>query len=170
MRRKLVFLLAILALGLANQGFGDEDPLLGKGVTLQFRVLQGDPFGSEQAGTAKLLTRPMIMTREGCTALCQIDSEPHVSVGGFQKPVAIGRRIEVTPWDLRNGKVSVDLTIEDTRLIHKGEAELQVQTRSTRTMGRYPLGQPIKINCGEVAPGEQQWAEVTPEEYKPQHR
>jgi hypothetical protein len=165
--KKWLILTAILAT-FAGIGAGpaDNSTPRPKQILINLSVFQGDPLGSKADGTLKCLAQPRLVTLEGREFQLQLGGEQAVELPSGVKFVAFGRRVRGTPARVKEGKVEIDLTLEEITPVSPSGERVQLRTEATRTIGTFKLGEVVKLKWGKTKEGDQVWAEVSVEELK----
>lgn len=158
----LAFGAAILVATQSKAG-GDEPPP-SKQLLFNVRVFEGDPLGSQEAGTLKILAEPRIVTLENCPFSFLSGGEIVASDGEY---VQFGRRIEGKPGAVEDGKIRLDVTLSNTTVRERTEERVQLNTESMRTITTLKLGEVVKLRWRKGSPDKQAWAELSVEEFKP---
>lgn len=160
-------LAAILVVGSTTPAGGDR-PAVGRQIQFNLRVFQGDPLGSREAGTLKLLAEPCLVTREGYTCTFATGGEIAVptATGGVEL-VTIGLQVEGKPGAVKHGKVYLDLTLSETARAENAGERLRFDTHSTRTITTVKLGETFKLRWGQGTAERQQWVELVVTEVGP---
>jgi hypothetical protein len=146
---------------------GGDRPQPGKQLLFNVRVFEGDPLGSREAGTLKVLAEPRLVT---------LENRPFSFVSGGDIPVTdgesvqfqpFGRMVEGKPGAVKDGKVRLDITLSNTTIGERTEDRIQLHSESTRTITTVRLGEVVKLRWGKGSTDKQTWAELSVEEIKP---
>jgi hypothetical protein len=146
---------------------GGDQPPPGKQLQFNVRVLEGDPLGSREAGTLKVLAEPRLIT---------LENRPFSFVSGGELPVtdgesvqfqSFGRMIEGKPGAVKDGKVRLDITLSSTTIGERTKDRIQLHSESTRTITTVRLGEVVKLRWGKGGTEKQTWAELSVVEVKP---
>jgi hypothetical protein len=164
MRKVLVVALAALAaVGAAPREKAAEPTP--KQIHIQMRIYEGDPFGSRQDRTLKLLSRPQIMTLDGQMAAITIRTDQTVpkELEGREP----GFTIKVRPTLADDNRVRVHLDWEVLSIVHPTgkPAGITIQQQTTDIIAE--PREPVRVKLGTSAAGQLQWIELTVEEIKP---
>jgi Flp pilus assembly secretin CpaC len=130
--------------------------------------LEGDPLGSLEEGTLKVLAEPRLITlenqsfsfRSGGEVAIRDDSRSVVSV-------PFGRMIEGKSSTVKRGTIRLDLTLSNTTVGKRTKERIELNTESTRTITTVKLGEVVKLRWGKEAADKQIWAELSVEEITP---
>lgn len=136
-----------------------------RGVICHVRLLEGDPRGSVEKGTIKVLSSPTLMTLEGLEATVEVGGTLSSASKG---EVLFGTLLKVTPQKLKAGTCEATLSLEVTQPIKKeGDALVAVSGSIVRASGAFPLGVPTTITMKKQEDAALCWLEVTFENAKP---
>ncbi|MBL8826162.1 MAG: hypothetical protein JNM18_04200 [Planctomycetaceae bacterium] len=161
--------LTALCLGLLVIPVGAAEPIAsGKQLLIKVQVKSGDPNGSVEAGTLKILSAPQLVTTE--------NRQAQLSVGGLvplvDKPTSdddygpIGLRVDIRPGKVEDGQVRLHFKLENAHeVVVSGQPTKTIESRSLQTVLIAKLGEKFKLG-GLSHNGEPQWIEVTVEECK----
>jgi hypothetical protein len=141
---------------------------LSTGKQLQFNllVLEGDPLGSREAGTLKVIAEPRLVTLENRPFSFLSGGEIAVNDGGSVQFVEFGRMIKGKAGTVKDGKVRLDLTLSNTTVGERTEERIQLHTDTSRTITTVRLGEIVKLRWGKGSADRQTWAELSVEEIK----
>lgn len=167
MKWSLAIALAAAVLVGSQSTAGDAKHSPGKPLQVNLRVFQGDPLGSREAGTLKLLADPNLITLENRVFTFVSGGEIAVTEGEEVQFVQIGRMIEGKPGAVKDGKVCLDLTLSNTTVGERTEERVQVHTESTRMISTVRLGEVVKFRWRKGSADRQVWVELTVAEVKP---
>jgi len=141
---------------------------VGRPVICHVRLLEGDPRGSIEKGTIRVLSEPTLTTVEGREALFQVGG---TLVSQSKGELLFGTLLTVKPKWLERGKCEATLTLEVAEPIKKdGEDIVATAGNTVRASGTFPLGAPTKISVRDVGSGAKLWLEVTFEANEKQAR
>jgi hypothetical protein len=131
-----------------------------KQLVVSVRMLEGDPSGSPEAGLPTELSSPTIVLMENSPAYIGTGaSYPVVRDDRSVDFAPIGMVVRMTPGVAKDGKISLDLTLEKTALEEDRDGT-RIVAASTRTVGaKLTLGEAKKFPWGGADP--RHWAEVT---------
>jgi hypothetical protein len=130
-----------------------------------FAAYEGDPLGSVEAGTIKVVAKSLGLTHPGRGMIFRPDGhDKDNSVEGI--PFAqTGRTVEVTAHDLMDGKIRLDITLSDATVAEKSEGRVQLRTETSRTVVTVRPGEVVKIRWGKGGTEKQQsWVELSAHE------
>jgi hypothetical protein len=145
---------------------GDGKPPA-KQLQINVRVFEGDPLGSREAGTLKVLAEPRLVTLENRPFSFVSGGEMAVTGGEGVSFPRFGRLIEGKAGAVKDGKVRLDLTLSHTTVAERTEGRVQLHTESTRTITTALLGEVVKLRWGKGGTEKQAWAELSVEEVGP---
>lgn len=130
-----------------------------RAVICHVRLLEGDPRGSVEKGTIKVLSSPTLMTLEGLAATVEVGGTLSSASKG---EVLFGTLLKVTPQKLKAGTCEATLSLEVTQPIKKeGDALVAVSGSIVRASGAFPLGVPTTITMKQQEDAALCWLEVT---------
>ena len=138
-----------------------------KQLQFNLRVFEGDPLGSVEAGTVKVLAEPCLRAVEGHA--CRFNS-------GGEIPLFDGRGIQYVPFGLhvetkahliQQGKVHVDITLSNVTVVKRDDEQIQTNSEATRVIATLKLGEVVKLRRGKGSASKQAWVELSVEEAKP---
>jgi hypothetical protein len=161
----LVFAAAMLVGNQPTAG-GDQPPPA-KQLQFNVRVFEGDPLGSREAGTLKVLAEPRLVTLENRPFSFVSGGELPITDGESVQHQPFGRMIEGKAGALKDGKVRLDITLSNTTIGERTEDRVQLHSESTRTITTVRLGDIVKLRWGKGSTKKQTWAELSVEEVKP---
>ena len=132
-------------------------------VTLRVRVLEGDPLGSEKHGTIKVLAEPNLTAMVGKVGTFMAGGQ--VPIGPKENPefVPFGLQLTFRVDDFRDDKASLDMTLTATPKPDMTQKLVQIQSESTRVIGKVPLSEMTKVRGFKRTPKLQVWVEVAVE-------
>jgi hypothetical protein len=134
-------------------------------LSFRCRVCQGDPFGSREAGTMKVLAEPRLATVEGQPFEFKTGGEVPVADGTAGLQLAfVGRTVRGTVKRGEGGKLSLDLTLETSDVIERADRFTRVEKHSTRILCAANLGEMVKLRWEKGKGQTQVWVELTVEE------
>lgn len=160
--------LACLALLFAVPVVAAEPTEAGKQLLIKVQVKSGDPNGSVEAGTLKILSAPQIVTVENRQAQLMVGGQvPLVDEPSRDEDYApIGLRVDIRPGKIDDGKVRLNFKLENSHEVAvNGQPTRTIESRSVQTVLVAKLGEKLKLG-GLTQNNEQQWIEVTVEECK----
>lgn len=167
MKLSLNAILAFTAiLSLSTFAFAEDDAKPSKALLIKVHVFQGDPAGSREAGTLKLLAEPALVTIEGRSFSFRVGGEIPVADGNALEFVATGLSVDGKAGKVTDGKVRLDLTLASTTGEQLKE-RTQFQTESLRSIATVRLGEVVKLRWNSPNGDKQKtWMELTVEEAK----
>jgi polysaccharide export outer membrane protein len=140
----------------------------GKQFQVNVRVWQGDPLGSQEAGTRKVLSSPRLRILENEPFSIVVGGEVAVPDGPEKVQfVRVGRTIEGKSASAKDGRIHLDLTLTKTTAGERSGDRIRFHTESTRTIGTFKLGEVARLWWGKNTGDQQVWAELLVEEVKP---
>jgi hypothetical protein len=145
---------------------GGDQPSPGKQLQFNVRVFEGDPLGSRQAGTLKVLAEPRLVTLENRPFSFVSGGEILIKDGEGVQFQTFGRTIEGKPGAVKDGKVRLEITLSNTTVGERTEDRIQLHSESTRTITTVRLGEVVKLRWGKGSADKQIWAELSVEEVK----
>ena len=149
---------AAMLVGDHSQAGGDKSLPI-KQFLFKLRVYEGDPLGSVEAGTLKLLAEPTLVTLEnGSITFAYGGGEPAIPAGfKDMKFDQMGRMIKGTPVAVKDGKIRLDITLSNTTVGKGTEKHIQLNTESTRTITTVKPGEVVKLRWGKGSADKQVW-------------
>jgi Flp pilus assembly secretin CpaC len=132
----------------------------------QFRfdvcICEGDPDGSREAGTLKVLASPTLVTPDGSTADFNIGGEAPVPDGARSLTwKEFGTHLSVTAKDRNCATFFLDANLETTSVASGPDDRLvQLNGRTAKTAGRVRFGEPVRIMLDQ-GDGKKLWCDVT---------
>jgi Flp pilus assembly secretin CpaC len=168
MRWSIVVAFAAALLFSSHSSAGGDKASSGKKFLFSLRVLEGDPLGSVEAGTLKILAEPNIVTLDGRSFSFRSGGELTVPDGPKAiEFVEFGRKIEGKPSAAKDGKIRLDITLSNTTIGKKSKDRIELNTESTRTITTVKRGEIVKLRWGKGKADKQTWAELSVQEIKP---
>jgi hypothetical protein len=161
----LVFVAAMLVGSQPTAG-GDQPPQ-GKQLQFNVRVFEGDPLGSREAGTLKVLAEPRLVTLQNRTFSFVSGGEIPITDGENVQYQPFGRMIEGKAAAVKDGKVRLDISLSNTTIGERTEGRIQLHSESTRTITTVRLGEVVKLRWRKGGTEKQTWAELSVEEVQP---
>jgi hypothetical protein len=161
---RITFLLAALAVALVGPGPSIAGDPLAAPKTLQFniRVYEGDPLGTPESGTLKVLADTRLVTLENRPASLVMGGElPLARDGKNIEYVQFGRTLECKPVMARDGKVHVDVNFSNTTVAANTTERIDLHAESARTLTTMKPGESLKLRWPGGTPEKQAWAELT---------
>lgn len=153
-------LMASLALLFCLPVWAAEPTKTATKVFCHIRGLEGDPSGSIEKGTIKVLWEPHVATVVGEKVSYGSGSDNEVP--GTTQTLYGGVWVTVKPTQADKGKVTARIDLEMTRLDDTDqETFLSSSGRVVRAVGMFAWGKPVKIVGQEKINGKQFWIEVT---------
>jgi hypothetical protein len=150
--------------GLALLGpAGAADPSAkGRQIQIELRLLRGDPLGSPEQGTAKVLTRPtlqMLEKQEG-----RVFTGQRVRVAGEMRGVGNGFR--AVAESAAGGKLRLRVTVELSRVVEDPTTgQPAVRTELAHFTREAKPGEMLRVRVGKRA-GKETWVEMRAREVK----
>lgn len=165
MKALLVLAPIALLLALGTLTTGQEKPAECQ-YLIQARVCEGDPLGSVEAKTIRVLAEPTLVTTENRTATMSLGENIALREGSPSATnVQVGRTLECTVAGGADGKVDVDLLVANTTLDERTETRCLAHTQSTRMIATIALGEVIKLRYQTSESRDSEtWLELTIEE------
>jgi Flp pilus assembly secretin CpaC len=128
----------------------------------EVRVCEGNPDGSREAETLKVLASPTLVTLDGATADFNIGGEVPIPDGARSHTrKQFGTHLSVTAKDRNCATVFLDASLETTSLASGPDDRLaQLNGRTAKTAGRVRFGEPVRIMLDQ-GDGKKLWCDVT---------
>jgi hypothetical protein len=147
--------------------FGANEPAPERQFLLHMRVSEGDPLGSREAGTLKVLAEPNVVALAGHPFSVLSGGEITITDhDGTKIPQFFGLKVEGKAGAVDDGKVRLDLTLSNTTVREQTEQRVQIHTESMRTIATVRLGEVVKFHWGKADSDRQAWMELSVEEFK----
>jgi hypothetical protein len=161
----LVTCAVALAVG-GHSTLGKETATSVKQLEFNLRIFVGDPLGSREAGTLKLLAEPRLVTLENRPFYFASGGETAVpSVEGVRR-VHVGLRVEGKAGTIKSGRVQIDITLSNTTVKDLAKDKFQIQNESIQTITKVRLGETVKLRWASANCQHQAWAELSVEQIK----
>jgi len=147
---------------------GGDKPSSRKQLEFYLRCFEGDPLGTREAGTIKVVAEPRIVTLENQPFSIVSGGEIAVPDGakGVQF-VPVGRKMEGKHSAAKDGRVRLDITVSNTTVGEGTEERFQLHSETTRTITTVRLGEVVKLRWGKASADRQAWVELSVQEVKP---
>src|SRR4051794_17574876 len=156
----LAFAAALLVVG--HSPAGGDKPSSAKQLQFTLDVFEGDPLGSREQGTLKLLASPRIVT---------LENKPFTFISGGEIAIPNGPQgvqfertgltLEGTPGAVKDGKIGLDLKLSNTTVGKETEDQIQLSTETTRMITTVKLGEVVKLRWGKGSADNQRWVELS---------
>jgi hypothetical protein len=131
-------------------------------LQLNVRVLTGDPLGSVEAGTLKMLCDTRLVTLTKRPALIVSGGElPVMRDGKKIDYITIGHKAEFFPNAVQDGKVHLDINLENTTVVANTKERIELRSDSTRMHTAVKFGDTVKLRWPGGKADDQTWAELT---------
>jgi Flp pilus assembly secretin CpaC len=129
---------------------------------IEARVCEGDPNGSREAGTLKMLANPTLVTRDGHAADFNVGGElAALTPEGAVQYVEFGTLVSVLARRVDDTWVHLDMKVEKTdRTDDPDPSMLKVAGHTSRTVGKFKLGEPVRMML-DKGDGKKLWCDVT---------
>jgi Flp pilus assembly secretin CpaC len=126
------------------------------------RICEGDPDGSREAGTLKVLANPTLVTLDNRTADFFVGGElAALSPEGAVQFVEFGTQVSVLARSVDDTWVHLDMKLEKTdRTDDPDPSVLKVAGHTSRTVGKFKLGEPVRMLL-DKGNGKKLWCDVT---------
>src|SRR5262249_17076975 len=142
---------------------GEERPAR-KQLQFKLSVREGDPLGSPETNTQRILAEPTIVALEDQSFTFQAGGQLLVPVlGELQERGAVpfGIEIKSKAGSVQDDKVRGDITVSNSVRADHSDDRAQVYTESTRLTRTVQLGQVVKFRVGKGTVDSQTWVELT---------
>jgi len=139
-----------------------------EGTLLQIdvKVWEGDPLGTREAGTLKLLAEPRLVTQQDRPVRFFSGGQYPLLQDGHQIVLLdIGDGVEISPGKVKDGKVYVDVSVTTTS--KKTTLPIQWESQQTRIGALAKLGEVVKSRLGTGSSTKQTWIEFSVQTVKP---
>jgi|GEM_PF-4569417 len=131
------------------------------------RVFEGDPLGSQEAGTLRFVAESHLVATESRPFTFASGGQHAVVSGDGVEFVRIGRTIEATPGAVKDGQLRLDITLSNAAVGERSEERIQLHIESTRTVTTVRLGEVMKLRWARGTAKKQAWVELSVAEYRP---
>lgn len=154
---RLLFALALLSASIGTSQAAE--PAEETQYVIDVAFYEGDPLGSRDEGTLKLLAQPRLITLAGQDV--QFLSGGQVLVGGEHVSFGLLMKFKCKPTD--DGQIRLNATTElGERIDPKDETVVGIQSEKVVFSRTMKPGQTIKFRVGKPAKPEfQKWVEMT---------
>ncbi len=155
-------LISFVAVALvASQATSGADRAPAKQLTINVRILEGDPLGKQTTGTLKVLADTRLVTVEHRPFSLVSGAENAVDGVAGKEIIPTGRLLEGKGHVMQNGKVRLDITLSSTTMTRQTEECDEFRTASTRTITTVRPGEVLKLRWGKGSAERQAWAEIS---------
>jgi len=157
-----LLLLATLPLLPAGPPVDASSPPPQKVLEIRMHIYRGDPLGSREAGTLKVLAEPTLRTLIGQTF--EFISGGEVVIEGIPESltyVPSGTNVRGTVARRKDGRWFLDLALEITLPVERSPDSTRVEKQGTRIFRPIALGEVVKVRASKSAEQEQIWLELT---------
>ncbi len=151
-----IALTAVACLGLASAKGTPEAPMR---FQINVSLRQGNPGGSREAGTLKVLAEPVLVARDGQEVTDFSGGE--VDLDG--QIVEIGHRLRATPEAVDNG-IRLRLDLEHAELLESGDDTARLRTDRAFYTRTVTPGEVLTLGWGK--PSERTWVELSVREFE----
>lgn len=160
--------LAAAVLFVSGQGVpGGDNRSSMKQLQFNLRVFEGDPLGSRETGTLKVVAEPRIITLEKRSFSFASGDEVAVTGSDGVQYVQSGQVLEGKPGAVKDGKIQLDITLSNTTVGKRTQGHIQLHTEMSRTITTVRLGEVVKLRWGKGTTDKQAWVELSVAEIKP---
>jgi hypothetical protein len=131
-------------------------------------VLEGDPLGSRDAGTLKVLAEPRLVALEGQTFSFLSGGEQVVPDGAHKVQfLDFGLSIRGTAKPGKEaGTVFLDVRMDNSTIPDQSGDVLRLNSEGTRMLGTFKLGKVVMLRLPKASGERQTWAELVVENVK----
>jgi hypothetical protein len=158
--RRLIALVFVVGMMFGSHGTAaDEKTPPAKQLQFTVRIFEGDPLGSPEEGTLKVLADTRLSTLENRPMF--VLSGQEILVPDVTMPVQLGQKLEVLPGAVKDGRLCLDITMSTTTAGEKKNGRTQFHAQTTRTITTIKLGEVVKIRCGDRGADKQSWVELS---------
>jgi hypothetical protein len=156
--RRWLLPVAVLALaaGVTGSSRGDPHPEPAPQFQIDFAVMQGDPLGSREARTLKVLAEPKLITREKRPAAFLTGGQVF-SAGEF---VDVGHKLTVVAERAAGGAIRLNVVLEHTELEDQTEDSASFRASQNRYTRTVKPGEVVKLRWDKPAE-RQTWVELS---------
>jgi hypothetical protein len=147
----------VLLLG-ADRATRKAEPVKPPQYQIKLSLRQGDPLGSREEGTLKILAEPTLITMDGREATFVSGGQIYVE----NEFVGAGLKVSVTPMQA-DQRIKLRLTLERTEVVEEREDTLLLQSSQARYIRVVEPGQVLKLRWGKSSVP-QTWVELSARE------
>jgi hypothetical protein len=146
---------------------GDKHPP-DKRLQFKLRAFGGDPLGSREAGTLKVLKEEQSFILEDLPFSFKpsVVFEGQIEAPSTHELVQLGKVLEGKIGAVKDGKFLLDVTLSNTTIGDRKD-HFQVHTESTRTITTLRLGEVVKLRWRDGSADRQTWVELSIGKNKP---
>src|SRR5947208_5449440 len=147
-------LAVVLVVGAGDNARANE-PVKPPLLQINLRLLEGDPLGSREAGTLKVLAEPKIVTLSGRAAefICGLDSS--APVNGWQES---GFTFGIKPERCADGSIDVKVDMTRRLVVERNGGDVRRQCDYSQYERNARLGDMVRLQAGRIR-GRQTWVE-----------
>jgi Flp pilus assembly secretin CpaC len=133
-----------------------------KQYQVDVRICEGDPDGSREAGTLKILASPRLVTLDGRPGDFNVGGElAALTPEGAVQFVEFGTAVSVLVRGVDDTWVHLDMKMEKTdRTDDPDPSVLRIAGQTARTVGKFKLGEPVRMML-DKGDGKKLWCDVT---------
>jgi hypothetical protein len=165
MRKTSLWIAAAALLVTASVWAAGDNAAAPKQLQFNVRMLQGDPLGSVEAGTVRVLADTRLVTLEKRLASLVSGSEIDVRRdGNTMETVQIGHVMEIRPGAAQGGKVRLDITLRYTSVAANHGERTDLHTQSHRVLTTVKVGELLKLRWPGATAEKQVWVELSADE------
>jgi hypothetical protein len=151
--------LIVASMGTGFSAAGEKGP---RQLQFNVRICEGDPLGSQQAGTLKVLADTRITTLENRPMKVVAGGEvPVLHDSGFVKYLETGRHMECVPGTVQGGGVQLDMTFSESTVATQTRDQTEINTMSKRRITSVKLGEVVKVRWPGGTAEKQAWIEMS---------
>ncbi len=138
-----------------------------KEIEIHVRVYEGDPNGSREEGTLKIVSAPRIMALDNQMAYVHIGGESAIENGrGEVESVPFGWRFQICPKLRKDGKVWLDVQVDHMTPPETSGERVENTSRSVHVRGPARAHEAFKVVCEKEPADRQVWVELSVESIK----
>jgi hypothetical protein len=162
MRKSCVSIAATAILLGASYSTADDSVPGPEQLQFNVRMYEGDPLGSVEAGTLKLLCDTRLVTLENRSASLVSGGElPVMRDAKKVEYVPFGRTVELRPSKVQDGKLHLDVLLVNTTVAGNTKERIELHSTSARTLTTVKLGESVKLRWPGASAERQVWVEFT---------
>lgn len=159
----------LVVLGCLPAAAPAADPPGERQLLIRMRLVEGDPRGSVDEGTQRVLAAPALVTLEGREATVQVGGEvPLADDPGAPLVFApVGVRAVLRPGQVDGDRVRLDVELSYSEAVEEREGRRAVRGETYRTVIDARLGKRQTLGGQGRVGGSLRWLELTVEEAHP---
>jgi hypothetical protein len=130
-------------------------------LTYHIRILQGDPLGSKEAGTLKVLASAKVVNLINRPIHMATGADFAVKNGSEVEHVPLGWIVALRTGTIHNDSVKLDITLAKTDVTKQEKEKQKLHTESTRSFVSAKFGETMKVRWNHGKVDHQTWIELS---------